>query len=51
MCEKLSERKQRETDFIRGVDSGGGAQVVSGEELFARAGRGDLIKVVKKDGV
>ena len=48
MCDKLSERKQREIDAIRKHGKKGGTQEVSDKELFARGS--NLIKVEKKNG-
>ena len=46
MSQKLSERKQREIEIIRG--RGQPHNVVSDKQLFSKAG--NLIKVVKKNG-
>jgi len=49
MTEKLSERKRREYDAMKGVSTtlaNSGARVVSNEELFAQMG--NKIKVVKR---
>jgi hypothetical protein len=53
MVDKLSERKEREVDAIKGRRTSGvsvqsSTQWVSDKELFAQAG--NLIKVVRKDG-
>lgn len=51
MCDKLSERKQREIEAIKKhsrKSKMGNTQEVSEKELFARGS--NLIKVVKKNG-